>query len=263
MEQQQKDALIEQYKSYGEDHPSYKKLKEAIARGQDEIIDQAVSELEGLEDASKSNTQAAPGSRHSFPLWEALWVISLTTGLYLVTTIAFNQRIAAVLDKIPPGSTNQFIVGETLGGPKPQQASALLLTELHALQPDNVLFVGHQLAKMEIVEFLTALAGTGARVSILIGPDATGKCQISDRNSPLLRYEFTEMRESSVLMRSQVLLAFNNQTKRAIAVVGTCPYDLQEAESSEHLLVVIHDYNECSDLFGYYDRLWQAAKRRR
>ena len=65
----------------------------------------------------------------------------------------------------------------------------------------------------------------------------------------------TAIRETPLIIRTQVLLAFNNQTKRAVAFIGTYPFDVQDASNSEHTLIVLRDYNECSQLYGYYAKL--------
>ena len=49
-----------------------------------------------------------------------------------------------------------------------------------------------------------------------------------------------------------MLLAFNNRTRKAVAFVGTYPYDLRDASHGEHALIVIHGFDECSRLYSAY-----------
>ena len=51
--------LLAKYKRLGEDHPSYRKLKEALVRGQSAGVDEAVAELEAVRKVNESPAAVA------------------------------------------------------------------------------------------------------------------------------------------------------------------------------------------------------------
>jgi hypothetical protein len=250
---------LEKYKTVGEDHPSYHKLKEALARGQDAVVQEAISELEALKQGGQAQRPAPSERKRSFPLWNLLWVVLLSAALTSAALVYVNRHVREIIARNPPPSNNQFLFGEVLGGAKSQAITCTILKELEQLKPDTCLFVGHQLAKKEVVEYLSALSRI-AKVQLVIGKDANGKSQMASARSPLRQYQFTDIREAPLIIRTQVLLAFNNKTKRAVAFIGTYPFDVQDASSNEHALMVLRDYNECSQLYGYYAKLLSSGR---
>jgi len=250
---------LERYTSFGEDHPSYQKLKEALARGQDAVVQEAISELEALKQSSRAQRPVSNQGKPRFPIWNLLWIVLLSAALTSAALVYVNRHAREIIARNPPPSNNQFLFGEVLGGDKSQAITCTILKELEQLKPDNCLFVGHQLAKKEVVEYLSALSRI-AKVQLVIGKDANGKSQMASAHSPLRQYQFTQIRETPLIIRTQVLLAFNNQTKRAVAFIGTYPFDVQDASSSEHALMVLRDYNECSRLYGCYAKLLSSGR---
>jgi hypothetical protein len=250
---------LEKYKGVGEDHPSFQKLKEALARGQDAVVQEAISELEALKQSSQPQRPVHNQGKPSFPIWNLLWIILLSAALTSLALVYVNRHAREIIALNPSPSQSQFLFGEVLGGDKSQAITCAILKELEHLKPDNCLFVGHQLAKKEVVEYLSALSGI-AKVRLVIGKDPNGKSQMASTRSPLRQYQFTEIKETPLTIRTQVLLAFNNQTKRAVAFIGTYPFDVQDASSSEHALMVLRDYNECSRLYGCYTKLLSSGR---
>lgn len=247
---QNAEALLAQYRVVGEDHPSYRKLKEALARKQEVLVKAAVAELEEVKRADVSRTTAQAGSKpRRYWLWIILWGTFLAVCLYILS----HRFIASHVQKIIARNTHpvEIIASEALGGKKSEEITAHVLREVDDLKPDTCIFIGHQLAKKEIVEYLSALSQI-ASVRLILGTDGTGNSQLADPKSPLRQYAFTEVRQSSMPIRTQLLLAFNNRTKKAVAFVGTYPYDLRDASRGEHALIVIHGFDECSRLYTAY-----------
>jgi hypothetical protein len=255
---QNAEALLSRYKRFGEDHPSYHRLKEALARGQNAAVDAAVAELEQVA-TSKTITVPAKSKPRGHWLWIFLWGTFLAVCLYILS----HGFIASHVQEIIARNTHpvDIIPSEALGGRKSEEITARLLKEVDDLKPDNCIFIGHQLAKKEIVEYLSALSQI-ASVRLILGTDASGNSQLTDPKSPLRQYAFTEVRQSSMPIRTQMLLAFNNRTRKAVAFVGTYPYDLRDASHGEHALIVIHGFDECSRLYSAYAPLLdnKAAK---
>jgi hypothetical protein len=256
------EDLVAKYKPVGEDHPSYRKLKEALARGQSAGVDEAVAELEAVKKVNESPAAVATKLKAPrFWLWICLWGIVLAVTLYALTQRYFTAHIQEIIARNSPESPVEIIPSEAIGGQTSAEITARLLKEVDDLKPDNCLFVGHQLAKKEIVEYLSALSQI-ATVKLVLGPDDTGKSQLADTRSPLREYQFTEVREASMPIRSQVLFAFNNRAKTALAFIGTYPYDLQDSARGEHALVVLHGYDQCSHLYSAYAPLLTNSTRK-
>ncbi len=255
---QNAEALLARYRPFGEDHPSYRKLKEALARGQSAAVDAAVAELEQVATA-RPTTIPAKQKPHRYWLWILLWGTFLAICLYILS----HRFIASHVQEIIARNTHpvEIIASEALGGKKSEEITARVLKEVDDLKPDTCIFIGHQLAKKEIVEYLSALSQI-ASVRLILGMDASGYSQMADPKSPLRQYGFTEVRQSSMPIRTQMLLAFNNHTKKAVAFVGTYPYDLRDASHGEHALIVVHGFDECSRLYSAYAPLLdnKAAK---
>lgn len=190
-------------------------------------------------------------------LWIFLWGTFLAVCLYILS----HRFIASHVQDIIARNTHpvEVIASETLAGKKSEEITARILKEIDDLKPDRCFFIGHQLAKREIVEYLSALSRI-ASVRLILGTDANGRCQLADPKSPLREYAFTEVRQSSMPIRTQALLAFNNRTRKAVAFVGTYPYDLRDAAQGEHLLVVIHGFDECSRLYSAYAPLLENTR---
>jgi hypothetical protein len=253
------EELLAKYKRVGEDHPSYRKLKEALARGQSAGVGEAVAELEAVKKVSES--PAAVPSKPKAPrlwLWILLWGILLAVALYALAQRYVTAHIQEIIARNSPESPVEIVTGEAIGGQKSAEITARLLKEVDDLKPDDCLFIGHQLAKKEIVEYLSALSQI-ATVKLVLGPDDTGKSQLADSRSPLREYQFTEVREAPMPIRSQVLFAFNNRAKTAVAFIGTYPYDLQDSARGEHALVVIHGFDQCSQLYNAYAPLLKSS----
>ena len=255
------EELLAKYRRVGEDHPSYRKLREALARSQTAAVDEAVAELEAVKKANDSPAAApAKPKRPRFWLWILLWGILLGSALYALTQQYLAAHLREIIARNSP-SPVEFVASEALGGQNSAEITARLLKEIDELKPDNCLFVGHQLAKKEVVEYLSALSQIAA-VKLVLGPDDSGKSQLSDPRSPLREYQFTEVREASMPIRSQVLLAFNNRTRKAVAFVGTYPYDQQDSARGEHVLVIIRGFDQCSQLYSAYAPLLKGSTRK-
>lgn len=238
------------YKSIGEDHPSYRKLKEALVRRQSGEVQAAIGELEQVRQAAAS-LPAAPAKPKPSRYW--LWIFLWGTFLAICLYILSHRFIASHVQEIIARNTHpvEIIASEALGGKKSEEITARVLKEVDDLNPDTCIFIGHQLAKKEIVEYLSALSQI-ASVRLILGMDASGNSQLADPKSPLRQYGFTEVRQSSMPIRTQMLFAFNNRMKKAVAFVGTYPYDLRDASHGEHALIVVHGFDECSRLYSAY-----------
>ncbi len=255
------EELLAKYRRVGEDHPSYRKLREALARSQTAAVDEAVAELEAVKKANESPAAApAKPKPPRFWLWILLWGMLLASALYALTQQYLAAHLREIIARNSP-SPVEFVASEALGGQKSAEITARLLKEIDELKPDNCLFIGHQLAKKEVVEYLSALSQIAA-VKLVLGPDDGGKSQLSDPRSPLREYQFTEVREVAMPIRSQVLLAFNNRTRKAVAFVGTYPYDQQDSARGEHALVIIRGFDQCSRLYSAYAPLLKGSTRK-
>ena len=255
------EELLAKYKRLGEDHPSYRKLKEALVRAQNAGVDEAVAELEAAQKVTESPVPvAAKPPAQRFILWILLWGMFLAAALYALTQRYCAAHLQEIIARNSPDPV-ELIPGEAVGGRKSAEITARLLQEVDDLQPDECLFVGHQLAKKEIVEYLSALSRI-ATVKLVLGTDDTGKSQLADSRSPLREYQFTEVREASMPIRSQVLFAFNHGAKKALAFIGTYPYDLQDSARGEHALVVLHGYDQCRQLYSAYAPLLESSTRK-
>jgi hypothetical protein len=255
---QNAEVLLARYKVVGEEHPSYRKLREALARKQEPLVKAALAELEEVKRTSASPASVQTNSKQRrYWLWIVLWGTFLAVSLYILS----HRFIASHVQDIIARNTHpvEVIASETLGGKKSEEITARILKEIDDLKPDRCFFIGHQLAKKEIVEYLSALSQI-ASVRLILGTDGNGHSQLADPKSPLRQYAFTEVRQSSMPIRTQLLLAFNNRTKKAVAFVGTYPYDLQDASQGEHALVVIHGFDECSRLYSAYAPLLENTR---
>lgn len=255
---QNAEALLARYKAVGDEHPSLRKLKEALARKQEPLVKAAVAELEEVKRASATPAAIQANSQpRRYWVWILLWGTFLAVCLYILS----HRFIASHVQDIIARNTHpvEVIVSETLGGRKSEEITARILKEIDDLKPDRCFFIGNQLAKKEIVEYLSALSQI-ASVQLIVGTDSNGRCQLADPKSPLRQYAFTEVRQSSMPIRTQLLLAFNNRTKQAIAFVGTYPYDLRDAAQGEHALLVIHGFDECSRLYSTYAPLLENTR---
>ncbi len=255
---QNAEALLVRYKVVGEEHPSYRKLKEALARKQEALVKTAVAELDEVKRASTSPAAVQMNSKQRrYWLWIFLWGTFLAVCLYILS----HRFIASHVQDIIARNTHpvEIIASETLGGKKSEEITARILKEIDDLKPDRCFFVGQQLAKKEIVEYLSALSQI-ASVRLILGTDGSGHCQLADSKSPLRQYAFTEVRQSAMPIRTQLLLAFNNRTKKAVAFVGTYPYDLRDASQGEHALIVIHGFDECSRIYSAYASLLENTR---
>jgi len=168
--------LLARYRPFGEDHPSYRKLKEALARGQSAAVEAAVAELEQVA-TSKTITVPAKSKPRGHWLWIFLWGTFLAVCLYILS----HRFIASHVQEIIARNTHpvDIIPSEALGGRKSEEITARLLKEVDDLKPDNCIFIGHQLAKKEIVEYLSALSQI-ASVRLILGTDASGNSQLAD-----------------------------------------------------------------------------------
>ena len=148
------EDLLAKYKPLGEDHPSYRKLKEALVRGQSAGVAEAVAELEAVRKVTAS--LAAVATKPKAPrllLWIFLWGICLAAALCALAQQYFSAHLQEIIARHSPESSVEIIPGEAIGGQKSAEITARLLKEVDDLKPDNCLFVGHQLAKKEIVEY--------------------------------------------------------------------------------------------------------------
>lgn len=255
---QSAEALLARYKDVGEEHPSFRKLKEALARKQEALVKMAVAELDEVKRVIASPTTVPTNPKlPRYWVWIFLWGAFLAVCLYILS----YRFIAAHVQEIIARNTHpvEIIASETLGGKKSEEITARILKEIDDLKPDRCFFIGNQLAKKEIVEYLSALSQI-ASVRLILGADSNGRCQLADPKSPLRQYAFTEVRQTSMPIRTQLLFAFNNRTKKAVAFVGTYPYDLRDAAQGEHALVVIHGFDECSRLYSAYAPLLENTR---
>ena len=256
---QNAEAILARYKHFGDEHPSYRKLEEALARGQSAAVEAAVAELEEVKRAHASPaTVPAQPKPQRYWLWIFLWGTFLAVGLYVLS----QRFIASHVQEIITRNTHpvEVIASEALGGKKSEEITARVLKEVDDLKPDNCIFIGHQLAKKEIVEYLSALSQISS-VRLVLGTDGSGNSQLADPSSPLRQYGFTEVRQSSMPIRTQMLLAFNNRTRKAVAFIGTYPYDLRDAARGEHALMVVRGFDECSRIYSAYAPLLDNTKR--
>ena len=86
------EDLLAKYKPLGEDHPSYRKLKEALVRGQSAGVDEAVAELEAVRKVNAS--PAAVATKPKAPrllLWIFLWGIFLAAALCALAQRYFTR----------------------------------------------------------------------------------------------------------------------------------------------------------------------------
>ena len=111
-----------------------------------------------------------------------------------------------------------------------------MLGRIRDINPDQIVFVGRQLAKKEIVEYLSALSRT-AHVRVVIGSDANGDNQLYHPESPLRSYYFTQLCISYQPLASQALVALNSRTGEAIAYMGNYPFDVSEASKTEYFMM--------------------------
>lgn len=244
--------ILAKYQHIGETHPLYKKLQEAVVHGQDSVIKEAIAEIEALQNQAARPPSASKPHKKSFPLWNLLWILLLAATISGAALIYVNKNAQRIRDLNPRIiRTSTFVPGPHLAGSKSSDLSIEIVNALDKINPENVLFVGHQLAKREIVEHLSQLAKK-SQVLVAIGKSPSGKSQFADQDSPLRKYQFTVRCEIYETVHSQVLLAFNNQTKQALCFIGTFPYDTTEAEASENMLILIRDYQQCSDIYNYY-----------
>jgi len=250
--------LLKKYANLGEDNPQYKDLKEAIRRNNTEQINKLVAELEG-----KSSKPASPNpnpvAAARFPVWNVFWVISLT---FCLSAAVIAMEHAQYAHGLPaPSAQSQPVVylgSEMLGGNPSQDFANDIVLEMNRVKPDRVLFVGHQLAKLEIVEYLSAISKR-ASIKILIGADANGANQLANPQSPLRQYlSYADLRTARYPVRTQALIAINTTTQTGMALVGTYPYDVADASQGEHTTVYIRDYKECVKLYNFYNKLFPA-----
>jgi hypothetical protein len=252
------EDLLKKHSQLGEDHPQYVLLKEAIRRNNAEQIKKIVAELEG-----QSRTQASPNpnpvAAARFPVWNVFWVIFLTLCLSAGVIAMEHARFAHGLPA--PAAQSQpvlYLGSELLGGNPSQDFGNDIVLEMNRIKPDRVLFIGHQLAKLEIVEYLSAISKR-AGIKILIGNDATGANQLANPQSPLRQYlSYADLRTARYPVRTQALIAVNTTTQTGMALVGTYPYDIADASQGEHTTVYIRDYKECVKLYNFYNKLFPA-----
>ncbi len=255
------DDLLARFKWVGEDHPSYRKLKEALVHSQSAALEEAVAELEAIKHGNENSPGVATKPRAPvYWLWILLWGILLASVLFSLSQQYIAANLKEIIARNSPGPI-EIIAGEALGGWKSAEITAHVLKEVDDLKPDHCLFLGHQLAKKEIVEYLSALSQI-AKVSVVLGFGEDGKSQLADPQSPLRQYRFTELWEAPMLIRSQVLMAFNNRTGQAVAFVGTYPCDQQDSSRGEHTLIVIHGFDQCSQLYSAYEPLLKNSTRK-
>jgi hypothetical protein len=255
-------TVLAKYKSVGEDHPTYKKLTEALSRKQNDAARDLMRELDLVLAPDKANPPEKTKETLSFPWWNGLWVVFLSLALMGGVMQYYNHNFKAAVAKLQPKSTTtdvSYLGSEMLSGKTSQILANRIVEELIKLNPDNILFVGHQLAKREIVEYLSAVSRNG-RVRILIGSDLAGQNQLEDVHSPLRQFAFTALRIAKYPISTQTLLAFNTRTKQAIAFIGTYPFDIQEASRGENLTLLIRGYDQCLNLYTLYDKLLPADK---
>ena len=247
--------LLAKYKSIGEDHETYKELKEALARNQSLAVATAVAKLEVALHPAKSTPVKENGSTPRFKLWNMLWILLLGGGLTCISFWYINSHIRTIIDKQPKDPKIGYVGSELLGGKPSNDFAVDIVNELISIKPDNVMFVGHQLAKKEVVNYLSAISKQ-ARVKVLIGANEAGINAVEDIESPLRKIYFTELRAANCIIRSQILVAINTTSKKAVALIGTYPYDNQDASRGEHYTVCIRNYNDCVYLYNNLEKLF-------
>ena len=247
--------LLEKYRYLGEDHQAYKNLKEAILRQQPDQIRQAVAALEGAGNGKKE--AGAPAETSSkFPLWSLIWVILLSAGLASAVLFYVKAHLQEILDKQPKPIASLYYSSELLGGKSSQDFANDIVLEMAHIKPDRIMFVGHQLVKREIVEYMSALSKT-TQIKVLIGTDATGFNPLDNPESVLKQYlHYAELREAKYPVRSQVLIAVNTSTKQGMALAGTYPFDVNDASRGEHFTVWVRNYDDCVQMYNTYYKLF-------
>ena len=131
------EDLLAKYKRLGEDHPSYRKLKEALVRGQSAGVGEAVAELEAVRKVNES--PAAVATKPKAPrllLWIFLWGIFLAAALCALAQQYFSAHLQEIIARHSPESPVEIIPGEAIGGQKSAEITARLLKEVDDLKPD-------------------------------------------------------------------------------------------------------------------------------
>jgi hypothetical protein len=251
--------LLSKYKYLGEDHEQYRNLKEAVLRGHPEQIQKAAAELAGLGPRSQPAANPILAASGRFPIWNMFWVILISAGLsYGIVAVEHGSYAKGVPSQQPRTQTNLYFGSELLGGGPSQDFANDVVLEMAHIKPDHALFVGHQLAKLEIVEYLSAISRS-ASIKVLIGADATGVNQLENPQSPLRQYlHYADLRAARYPVRTQVLIAVNTTSHKGMALVGTYPYDVADASQGEHFTVYVRDYNECVQLYNRFNKLFPS-----
>jgi hypothetical protein len=251
-----KDVLAKHQARLGADHPDCKNLGEAIVRKEPEQIKQAMDKLEGGENNDGTEAAAPAEPRARFPLWSFVWIVLVSSGLFGITAWYFSRHLGEILAKQPKPPTCLYCGSELLGGKTSQEFANDIVLGMYNIKPEGVIFVGHQLAKKEVVEYLSAISAT-TQVKVLIGTDATGYNPLDNPESFLKQYlNKAELREAKYPIRSQVLIAVNTTTRRGMALVGTYPYDVNDASKGEHLTVWIRNYDDCVQMYNAFNKLF-------
>jgi hypothetical protein len=247
---------LAKFQFLGEDHIDYKNLKEAIARRQPDQIQQAMAKLAGYDKNGKTEVGAPPEPSSRFPLWSLIWVILVSVGLSSSIIYYVNAHLKEILAKQPKPLESIYYGSELLGGKSSQDFSYDIVQGIADIKPDNIIFVGHQLAKKEVVEYLSAISKR-TRIKVLIGTDATGYNPLDNPQSLLKQYlHYTELREAKYPIRSQVLIVVNTSTQRGMALFGTYPFDVNDASKGEHFTVCIRNYSDCVQLYDTFNKLF-------
>ena len=187
-----------------------------------------------------------------------LWIL-LAFCLGAVSIFGLNYSSVFKSSPALPISTDTQITiinSPNLGGPTPNDLAEQMVLAIAHIHPDQCLFVGHRFLKKQLIEYLSAISKT-TNVRILLGSN-NGQAQLDYAEDPLRQFYFSQLVSSAQPINTQVLVAFNDQTKEAVCYIGTFPFDLNTSEHSEYVVFEIRDYLKCKQIYQTYSKLLPA-----
>ena len=251
------EEILATYKALGDDHPTVMELREAIARKQEEQVQKLTEQLDSLVEKKCPSPKVENTPRPRFLIWTIIW-ITIFTGLFTVLAFVYITKQAKAISARNPVvyRTARIEVSRLLGGPTADQATDLIIREIEAIDPDSIIFAGNSLYKGELVKYLSERTRKGGTVVLLLGK---GSPLLTRDASTLGDYDFSYVMSAPIPLTTQVLAAFNADKGRAVAFVGTFPFDRTQAESTENVLVEVIDRDQCNKLLDGYQRLFSKS----